>query len=55
MLFGVAAEQKCTKPVIVEPHDGRLLTVTRADGAVLISSDRGVHWSRSPTGLCRDA
>jgi len=37
------------EPAIVELKDGRLLLVTRPDGAVFYSADKGVTWSDSGT------
>ena len=39
------------EPAIAELKDGRLLMVTRPDGAVLFSQDKGVTWSESAARL----
>ena len=39
------------EPAMVELSDGRLLMVTRPDGAVLFSKDQGVTWTESSSKL----
>lgn len=39
------------EPAIAELRDGRLIMVTRPDGGVLYSKDKGATWTESPTKL----
>jgi hypothetical protein len=39
------------EPVIAELKDGRMIMVTRPDGGVLYSKDKGETWTESPTTL----
>ncbi|MCH2200830.1 MAG: glycoside hydrolase [Fuerstiella sp.] len=48
------AEQNVDEPAIAELKDGRLILVTRPDGAVFHSSDQGVTWTKSGTRVVPD-
>ena len=43
------SERNVDEPVIAELKDGRLILVTRPDGAVFFSADKGVTWTDSGT------